>query len=148
MMGVGGINIDKIDIGTIFSGIGQLAKDIRQAITGEITPEKKAEIAAKVTEMENTLQNGTISVALAEAQSADKWTSRSRPMFMYVIYIMLIFSIPYGFMCLFSPVKAQVVATGFKAWLEAIPDNLYWLFGAGYLGYGAFRSFDKFKGVK
>jgi len=32
------------------------------------------------------------------------------------------------------------------AWLSvlgAIPENLWWLFGAGYLGYTGARSFDK-----
>lgn len=141
-MNISGMNID---VGSILEGIGQLAKDVRQAITGEVTPEKKAEIASKVTEMENQLSMATMSVALAEAQSQDKWTSRARPAFMYVFYILIIMAIPYGFMCLASPVKAQAVAVGFKSWLDAIPTDLWWLFGAGYLGYGAFRSFDKWK---
>ena len=31
--------------------------------------------------------------------------------------------------------------------LAAIPDSLWWLFGAGYLGYTGARSFDKWRGV-
>jgi len=34
-----------------------------------------------------------------------------------------------------------------KLGLAAIPDSLYTLFGAGYLGYTGARSFDKIKGV-
>jgi hypothetical protein len=31
--------------------------------------------------------------------------------------------------------------------LNAVPDSLWWLFGAGYLGYTGARSFDKWRGV-
>ena len=31
--------------------------------------------------------------------------------------------------------------------LNAVPESLWWLFGAGYLGYTGARSFDKWRGV-
>lgn len=31
--------------------------------------------------------------------------------------------------------------------LQAIPESLWWLFGAGYLGYTGARSMDKWRGV-
>ncbi len=34
-----------------------------------------------------------------------------------------------------------------KALLNAIPESLWWLFGAGYLGYTGARSFDKWRGT-
>ncbi len=39
-----------------FSGIGQLAKDIRSAITGEPSPEKMAELNEKLMELEFSAQ--------------------------------------------------------------------------------------------
>lgn len=84
-----------------------------------------------------------LSAILAEANSPDPWTSRARPSFMYVIYTMLLFGIPMGFLAAFDPVFAANVSTGFKAWLTAIPQELYTLFGVGYIGYAATRTYDK-----
>lgn len=82
---------------------------------------------------------------VAEASSADKWTSRARPSFMYVIYLYILAAIPMGLLAVFRPAEAAAVAAGMNSWLAAIPSDMWWLFGAGYLGYGAFRSYDKAK---
>lgn len=87
-----------------------------------------------------------LSAILSESQAADPWTSRARPSFMYVIYILILMAIPMGFLSAFHPSMALSVAAGFKAWLEAIPDSLYTLFGVGYLGYTGARSIEKLKG--
>ena len=89
-----------------------------------------------------------LSAILAEAQSSDPWTSRARPSFMYVIYILLLASIPMGFLFAFKPEIAMAVTDGFQGWLAAIPTELYTLFGAGYLGYAGARTVDKMKGGK
>jgi len=138
-----GISLAEINVGSVLSGIGTLAKDLREAITGDISAEKKAEIALKVQEMETEISKVQNAVILAEASSQDKWTSRGRPMFLYVMYIMLLSAIPMGIVYAVSPGTATNIAAGFKAWLVAIPESLYALFGAGYLGYGAFRTYDK-----
>jgi hypothetical protein len=39
------------------------------------------------------------------------------------------------------------VAEGFKAWLDAIPKELYGLFGVGYVGYTGARTYEKYKGA-
>jgi hypothetical protein len=46
----------------------------------------------------------------------------------------------------FKPDVALQVANGVKAWLNAIPEEMWWLFGAGYLGYTGTRGFEKIKG--
>jgi len=84
-----------------------------------------------------------MSAILAEANSKDPWTSRARPSFMYVFYILLLASIPMGVLFAISPETAAQVTEGFKGWLAAIPDAMWNLFMAGYLGYSASRSFDK-----
>lgn len=84
-----------------------------------------------------------LSAIIAEANSKDPWTSRARPTFLYVMYIMIISSIPMGILYAYNPVLAQNIGEGVKVWLNAIPNALYTLFGAGYLGYSHYRSWDK-----
>jgi hypothetical protein len=114
-------------------------------------PEKKAQAQLELLRMTQAGELDTfktsLSAILAEANSTDPWTSRARPSFMYVIYIMLLAAIPMGFLSAFEPELAARVAVGFKAWLQAIPDSLYALFGAGYLGYAHYRTSDKKNGV-
>lgn len=136
-------NIVSNGVGELMSGAGTLAKDIRQALTGEISADKKAEIAMKATELEAAITQAQMAVVLAESQSQDKWTSRGRPLFLYVMYIFILSAIPCGIIYAVSPAVAGNVAIGVKSWLNAIPDSMWALFGAGYLGYGAFRTVDK-----
>ncbi|HEB77540.1 MAG TPA: hypothetical protein ENI90_03305 [Methylothermaceae bacterium] len=88
-----------------------------------------------------------LSAILAEANSKDPWTSRARPSFLYIIYLMILASIPMGVLSAFHPEIAAHIVTGMQGWLNAIPDSLWALFGAGYLGYSAARSWDKRNGV-
>jgi hypothetical protein len=82
-------------------------------------------------------------VMLAEEQSEDPWTSRARPSFLYVIYLLILASIPMGILFAFKPDVANAVIQGFHNWLSAIPDAYINLFGIGYLGYTGGRSWDK-----
>jgi len=91
-----------------------------------------------------TIEN-QLSAIIAEAQSQDQWTSRARPSFMYVMYILILFSIPLGVLTIFNPEAATSLTGGVQAWLTAIPTELYTLFGVGYLGYTGARSWDKKK---
>lgn len=88
-----------------------------------------------------------ISAIVAEANSPDPWTSRARPSFLYCIYVMILMGIPMGFLAAFRPDLATAVAHGMQAWLAAIPDSLWTLFGVGYLGYTGARMWEKGKGV-
>lgn len=87
----------------------------------------------------------SLGAIIAEAQSPDKWTSRARPSFLYVMYILFLTAIPMGILFAFKPEIATAVTTGVTNWLKALPEELYWLFGTGYLGYTGARSFDKVK---
>ncbi len=88
-----------------------------------------------------------LSAILAEANSKDPWTSRARPSFLYIIYVMILASIPMGVLSAFQPEIAARIVIGMQGWLDAIPESLWALFGAGYLGYSAARSWDKRKGI-
>lgn len=88
-----------------------------------------------------------MSAILAEASSSDPWTSRARPSFLYVMYVMILASLPMGVLSAFNPDLAAGIAGGMKMWLAAIPEDLYVLFGVGYVGYAGARMFEKRKGV-
>jgi hypothetical protein len=127
--------------------------DLGKGLIDRLFPDKIAqaqERARAELELQQVLLTGDLektrvqlSAIIAEAQSQDPWTSRARPTFLYVIYIMILASIPMGFVSAFRPDIALAVAAGMKAWLGAIPGELYALFGAGYLGYAHFRSQEK-----
>lgn len=89
-----------------------------------------------------------LSAIIAEANSSDPWTSRARPTFMYVIYVLILSAIPMGILHAFNPELAFNISDGFNNWLTAIPSDLIALFGVGYLGYTGARSLEKNKGVK
>lgn len=110
-------------------------------------PEAKAKAQLELLAMQ---QNGELeqmktqlSAIIAEAQSSDPYTSRARPSFLYVMYIYMLAAIPFGVTWVFYPAHAALAADGFARWLNAIPEPMYALFGAGFLGYTAFRSWDK-----
>ena len=80
---------------------------------------------------------------IAEANSHDPWTSRARPSFLYVMYALLLWSIPMGLIAAVNPGMAQGIARGMTSYLAGIPEELYALFGTGYLGYTVARSWGK-----
>jgi hypothetical protein len=85
---------------------------------------------------------------VAEAQSADPWTSRARPSFLYVMYAMILWAIPMGLIAAVNPSMAIGIGNGMTAYLRGLPEELYALFGTGYLGYTAARTWGKVKGVE
>jgi Holin of 3TMs, for gene-transfer release len=88
-----------------------------------------------------------LSAILAEAGSADPWTSRARPSFLYVMYAIILWAIPMGLIAAAAPDMATGIANGMNAYLAGIPEPLWALFGTGYLGYTAARQWGKVKGV-
>src|SRR3990167_746706 len=76
MGNISGVNID---VGGVLSGIGALAKDIRAAVTGDISPEKKAEIGLKLAEIEAQASKAQTEINLFEAQNPNLFVSGWRP---------------------------------------------------------------------
>lgn len=89
-----------------------------------------------------------LSTIIADAQSSDKWTSRARPSFLYVVYVLLLWSLPMGVLTVFNPGAAAEFTAGFKAWLSSIPDSVLQLFGLVMTGYVAGRSWEKVAKIK
>lgn len=124
------------------------------ALIDKLIPDPKARDAAKLEllklqgsqEME-TLRT-QLSAVLAEAQSSDPWTSRARPSFLYVMYVIILWAIPMGLIAAVRPQAALEIAAGMNAYLGGLPEPLYALFGTGYLGYTVARQWGKVKGVE
>ncbi|UUL81628.1 holin family protein [Sphingomonas qomolangmaensis] len=128
--------------------IGPLA-----GLIDKIIPDPKARDAAKLEllrlegSQEIEAMRARLSAIVAEAQSTDPWTSRARPSFLYVMYALFLFAIPMGLLSALSPQIAQSISNGMTAYLRGLPEELYALFGTGYLGYTAARQWGKAKGV-
>jgi len=135
--------------------ISEVVKGVAGPLFGLIdslftSDEERAAAKLKLMEMEQRGELETMrvqmSAILAEANSKDPWTSRARPAFLYVIYIIILSALPMGILSAFRPDMATEITLGVNAWLSAIPDALWTLFGAGYLGYAGARTVDKLKG--
>lgn len=124
------------------------------SIIDKVIPDKEARAKAKLEllALEGSQELKQIEVRLAaivaEANSADPWTSRARPSFLYVMYAMILWALPMGVLAAFNPAAAGEIATGMNAYLNGLPEPLYALFGTGYLGYTAARQWGKVKGVE
>lgn len=115
-------------------------------------PQAKAEAQRKLLEMEQSreleAEKQRYSAIVAEAGSQDPWTSRARPSFMYVFYALLIFLvIVLPLIGLAEPTAMTAVLGNIKLGFAAIPEEMWWTFTAGYLGYTTARSYEKKSGV-
>ena len=82
-------------------------------------------------------------LAAALIEQPDPWTTRARPCFLYVMYLMILSALPMGVLAAFRPQMAHAIATGINTYLGGLPSPLYTLFGTGYLGYTAARQWGK-----
>ena len=112
-------------------------------------PQAKAQAQIELLRLQQTGEfkelEERMSAIRTEASSNDPWTSRARPSFMYVMYVMILACFPMGIFYALNPEGALAVTEGVKGWLTAIPEEMWWLFGAGYLGYSTARSVEKRK---
>lgn len=123
----------------LLGGIGDLAKDIRQAITGEIPAEKVAEIEMKLKEIEAKATEGQLAINIEEAKSGSIFVAGWRPFIGWTC----------GFALFYNYIGMPLLAwTAKLIWPDA-PDmialetaELYTLLG-GMLGLGWLRSQDK-----
>ena len=124
------------------------------SLIDKIIPDKEARERAKLElirmqgSQEMEMIEARLSAIVAEANSRDPWTSRARPSFLYVMYTIMLFSIPMGVLSAFNPSAAASIGEGITGYLRGLPEELYALFGTGYLGYTAARQWGKVKGVE
>jgi hypothetical protein len=124
--------------------VSPLAKLIDKIIPD---PEARDRAKLELIKLEGSQDMEAIKVQLtaivAEAASPDPWTSRARPSFLYMMYALILWAIPMGLISAASPDMGAAVVRGMTAYLRGIPEELYALFGTGYLGYTAAREWGK-----
>lgn len=119
------------------------------SLLDKLIPDKEAAAKAKLELMELQSRGElaelewAMKAIIAEASSSDPYTSRARPSFLYVIYALILMSVPVAIATIVAPVEATQFVDGFRGFLSSIPEPFLWLFGAGYLGYSGARSWDK-----
>lgn len=128
--------------------------DIGRSLIDKLLPDPAAKAKAQM-ELLQMQQNGELreletrmSAILAEANSADPWTSRARPSFMYVFYTIIIgMTVVAPILGVFNPEAMDMFFSNVDKGFSAIPEELWWTFTAGYLGYAGARTIEKNRGV-
>lgn len=76
-----------------------------------------------------------------------RWIVGARPAFLYVMYAIILWSLPLGITAAISPPTAGAIADAMNRYLAGLPEPLYALFATGYLGYATLRQWGKVKGT-
>lgn len=90
---------------------------------------KEAEYQAKLLDAQSKEIEIASSNIRAEAQSGDKYTSRSRPSFIYMMLVIMIANY-----IVFPLIGRPIIV---------FPEALFWLFGSCMLGYTGARTWEK-----
>jgi hypothetical protein len=125
----------------LLGGIGSLAKDIRTAITGK-DPEKEAEIAQKLMELEFAAQQAQTDINVQEAKSASTFVAGWRPAIGWVCAL--------GFFWQFigSNLMEWVIASfHISITVPALNTGGLMELTLAMLGLGGMRTFEKLKGI-
>lgn len=135
-----GINLQ--GIGEIFTGVGKAAKDVREAITGDIPADKKAEIELKLAELENASMNAQNEVNKIEASSSSVFVAGWRPAVGWICAAGLF----YG--TIGKPfIEMIALLFGYSGGFPAIDGETLNTTLFGMLGLGLFRTAEKIKGA-
>ena len=124
----------------LLNSAGQFAKDIRQAITGEISPEKKAEIEQRALEIEYALTKAQTDINLEEAKHSSIFVAGWRPFVGWVCGFSL------GWQFIGSPIFEWIIKIADKnvSAPEMDTESLVTVLFA-LLGLGGMRTFEKYK---
>ncbi|MBX9663691.1 3TM-type holin [Novosphingobium sp.] len=76
-----------------------------------------------------------------------RYVSLARPSFLYVMYLLILWAIPLGLLAAVRPAAARSMTEAITAYFTGLPQPLYALFGAAYLGYTAARQYGKARGT-
>lgn len=125
-------------VGGLLGGVGQLAKDIRQAITGDLPAEKQAEITQKLMELENSAMAAQTTINLEEAKSEKLFVSGWRPFVGWICGLALAYA------AIVEPFMSWVATVyGYSGKFPILNTEITMQVLIGLLGLGAYRSYDK-----
>jgi hypothetical protein len=125
------------------AGVGGLVDSVASLIDRFVTtPDEKTKALIELRALEVRETEAIVSSASAalkaEAESPDPWVRRARPTFLYLMYTVLAWN--YILLPVTQLLTSQPLAP------IVLPTDLYYLFGAGYLGYVGARTWDKTRG--
>lgn len=113
----------------------------------EEADKRKAELALMAQQGQLKELEIGMSAIIAEANSGDKWTSRARPSFMYLFYVLVTcLVVVFPIIGIFFPEQMELFYSNVSSGFEAIPDAMWATFTMGYLGYTGARTYEKNKG--
>lgn len=126
--------------------------DVGSKLIERLIPDEAARSEAKA-QLALMEQNGELqqlqtrmSAINTEGGSSDPWTSRARPMFLYVFYVILaVMVIGAPLIGLRFPELMDLYYMNVTKGFAAIPEEVWWTFTTGYLGYGGLRTLEKVK---
>ena len=154
---INGITVDGSLVKETFNGIRSAANGIRELITGQLAPDKAAEIEMKLAEIDSKSADGQTEVNKIEAANPNVFVSGARPFIVWVCGISLAcYYIPQALMAsilwTMQCYKAMQASTNIAALvLPAYPIafNVGEIMGlvASILGLGGFRMIEKIKNV-
>lgn len=122
----------------LLSSVGGFAKDIRQAVTGEISADKQAEITQKIMEIELAASQAQTIINMEEAKSESLFVAGWRPAVGWIGAAGL------GYAAIGEPLLTLCASLyGYKGAFPAIDTTITLQILFGILGLGAYRSFDK-----
>ena len=125
-------------VGGLLGGIGTLAKDIRQAITGDLPAEKQAEVTQKLLELENQAMQAQTAINLEEAKSEHLFVSGWRP------FIGWVCGFAFAYAAIGDPFMTWcAIMLGSTVTFPALDTTITMQVLLGILGLGAYRSYDK-----
>ena len=145
MFGGGGKAVGEATKGTL-EGIGSAATGIRSAITGEIPPEKRAELEEQARKIEASVQKMQMEVNKAEAEHQSVFVAGWRPAIGWIGAMGL------GFQFVIRPLlQWGMIVFEFGDEVPELPrldlSELITILG-GMLGLGVMRTREKEKGVQ
>lgn len=119
-------------------GVGEAAIDIRSAITGDLTPDKKAEVGLRLVEIEKAALNAQMEINKAEAQHSSVFVAGWRPFLGWVC------SLAIAFAYLVRPILVGIIKAPVP---EVDAGELYPLI-LGMLGLAVTRTVEKSQGTQ
>lgn len=130
----------------LIGGILELGRAVLDRALPDPAARAQAELELLKMQQEGELRDLDVRMRaiVEEAKSADPWTSRARPSFLYVFYTVILgMSMLAPLIGVFYPERMDLFFHNVGKGFAAIPEELWWTFTVGYLGYAGARSFDK-----
>ena len=125
-------------VGGLLGGIGTLAKDIREAITGDLPADKQAEIQQKIMEIELSAAQGQMAINMEEAKSESLFVAGWRPACGWIGACSLAYA------AIIEPCATLAASLyGYTGSFPVIDTTITMQILFGILGLGAYRSYDK-----